>query len=90
MSGWRATIRSRTSRTSSWVRIHGWSGVSVEGLDHLQRWMTAIAARPAVERGVNVPTNPVAAKSKDRDTSKLVEERAIYVTTLTRAQIHNA
>jgi len=46
----------------SWVRIHGWSGVSMEGLDHLQRWMTAIAARPAVERGVNVPTTPVAAK----------------------------
>jgi glutathione S-transferase/GST-like protein len=57
----------------SWVRIHRWSGVSVEGLDHLQRWMTAIAARPAVERGVNVPTNPVAAKPEDRDASKLVE-----------------
>jgi glutathione S-transferase len=58
----------------SWVRIHGWSGVSVEGLDHLQRWMTAIAARPAVERGVNVPTTmPVAAEPEDRDTSKLVE-----------------
>jgi glutathione S-transferase len=57
----------------SWVRIHRWSGVSVEGLDHLQRWMTAIAARPAVERGVNVPTNPVAAKPEDRDVSKLVE-----------------
>ena len=57
----------------SWVRIHGWSGVSVEGLDHLQRWMIAIAARPAVERGVKVPTNPVAAKPEDRDASKLVE-----------------
>ena len=33
----------------SWVRIHGWSGVSVEGLDHLQRWMAAIAA---VERAM--------------------------------------
>ena len=52
----------------SWVRIHGWSGVSVDGLDHLQRWMTAIAARPAVERGVKVPTKP-----EERDTSKLVE-----------------
>jgi glutathione S-transferase len=45
----------------AWVRIHGWSGVSVEGLDHLQRWMAAIAARPAVERGVKIPMIPVAA-----------------------------
>ena len=44
----------------SWVRIHGWSGVSVEGLDHLQRWMAAVAARPAVERGVNVPDTSAA------------------------------
>ena len=45
----------------AWVRIHGWSGVSVEGLDHLQRWMAAIAARPAVERGVKIPIIPAAA-----------------------------
>ena len=57
----------------SWVRIHGWSGVSVEGLDHLQRWMTAIAARPAVERGVKVPTTPVATRPEERDPNKLVE-----------------
>jgi glutathione S-transferase len=39
----------------AWARIHEWPGISVEGLDHLQRWMAAIAARPAVERGVNAP-----------------------------------
>jgi len=38
-----------------WVRIHPWSGVSVEGLDHLQRWLNAIGERPAVQRGVAVP-----------------------------------
>jgi len=38
-----------------WARIHAWSGVSVEGLDHLQRWLDAIAARPAVQRGILVP-----------------------------------
>jgi GST-like protein len=42
----------------SWVRIHGWSGVSVDGLDHLQRWMEAMNARPAVQRGVLVPKPP--------------------------------
>jgi GSH-dependent disulfide-bond oxidoreductase len=39
----------------SWVHTHEWSGVSVEGLPHLQRWLTAIKARPAVERGRAVP-----------------------------------
>ena len=39
----------------SWVRIHGWAGVSVEGLPHLQRWMALMAARPACQRGVQVP-----------------------------------
>ena len=39
----------------SWVRTHKWSGVSVEGLAHLQRWMDRMAARPACQRGVEVP-----------------------------------
>jgi GSH-dependent disulfide-bond oxidoreductase len=38
-----------------WARIHDWPGVDVSGLDHLQRWMDAIAARPAVQRGLAVP-----------------------------------
>src|SRR5437867_6742194 len=25
-----------------WVRIHGWSGISVDGLLHLQRWMATL------------------------------------------------
>ncbi len=41
--------------TWSWVHTHAWSGVSVEGLPHLGRWLTAIAQRPAVKRGRAVP-----------------------------------
>ena len=41
--------------TWPWVRIHGWSGVEVEGLPHLQRWMEAVRSRPAVEKGVAIP-----------------------------------
>ncbi|MFT5781356.1 MAG: GST-like protein [Pseudomonas sp.] len=41
--------------TYPWVRIHDWAGVSVEGLEHLQRWMGVIGARPAVQRGLLVP-----------------------------------
>jgi glutathione S-transferase len=39
----------------SWVRIHGWSGISLDGLENLQRWMGAMDARPACQRGVKVP-----------------------------------
>ncbi|MCB9699781.1 MAG: glutathione S-transferase N-terminal domain-containing protein [Alphaproteobacteria bacterium] len=41
--------------TYPWVRTYKWSGVSVDGLDHLQRWMTEVRARPAVQRGLDVP-----------------------------------
>lgn len=39
----------------SWVHTYKWSGVSIEGLPHLQRWLHTIRARPAVERGRAVP-----------------------------------
>jgi len=39
----------------SWVHTHEWPGVSVEGLPYLQRWIEAIAARPAVRKGVVTP-----------------------------------
>jgi len=38
-----------------WVRVYEWSGVSIDGLDHLRRWMDAIAARPGAQRGIAVP-----------------------------------
>jgi GSH-dependent disulfide-bond oxidoreductase len=41
-----------------WVRIHSWAGVSVDGLDALQSWLARIAERPAVQRGLNVPSGP--------------------------------
>jgi glutathione S-transferase len=39
----------------SWVRGYKWSGVDPEGLPHLRRWLDAIAERPGVKRGVDVP-----------------------------------
>ncbi|QKE63170.1 glutathione S-transferase N-terminal domain-containing protein [Aquipseudomonas campi] len=41
--------------TYPWVRVHDWAGVAVDGLPHLQRWMAALEARPAVQRGLQVP-----------------------------------
>jgi glutathione S-transferase len=39
----------------SWVHGYKWSGVSIDGLEHLRRWLEAIAKRPAVRRGKDVP-----------------------------------
>jgi GSH-dependent disulfide-bond oxidoreductase len=39
----------------SWVRGYKWSGVTLDGLEHLSRWLEAIGKRPAVKRGVDVP-----------------------------------
>ncbi|TXI32536.1 MAG: glutathione S-transferase [Aquipseudomonas alcaligenes] len=52
--------------TFPWVRIHDWAGVAIDGLEHLQRWMDAIAVRPAVQRGLQVPVRP-------QDDAKLVK-----------------
>ena len=39
----------------SWVRGYKWSGVTLDGLPSVSRWLDAIAKRPAVKRGVDVP-----------------------------------
>ncbi len=39
----------------SWVHTYKWSGVSIEGLPHLERWLKAVGSRPAVQRGRAVP-----------------------------------
>jgi GST-like protein len=41
--------------TWPWVRVHKSAEVSLDGLPHLARWVDAVAARPAVQRGIAVP-----------------------------------
>ncbi|MNL70087.1 hypothetical protein D3C87_1950360 [compost metagenome] len=37
------------------MRTHSWSGVDVDGLPHLQRWLALVGERPAVRRGILLP-----------------------------------
>ena len=39
----------------AWARTANWSGVESRDLEHLSRWVEAIRARPAVQRGLDVP-----------------------------------
>ncbi len=50
-----------------WARGYRWSGVSIDGLDHLRRWLDRMAARPAVQRGMAVPPS---ADSKTVETGR--------------------
>ncbi len=38
-----------------WVRIHAWSGISIDGLDNLSAWIARLEARPACQKGIVVP-----------------------------------
>lgn len=38
-----------------WVSGYDWSGVTVDGFDHLQRWLTLVGDRPAVQAGRDIP-----------------------------------
>ncbi len=41
--------------TWPWVNLHEWAGVSLQGLVNLQRWHAQVGARPAVQRGSDIP-----------------------------------
>ena len=58
-----------------WVRTHRWSGVDIEGLVHLRRWLDAMKARPACQRGIEVPFK-VESALKDEAATQAFAERA--------------
>ena len=43
--------------TWPWVRTYNWSGIDIEGLDNLARWLGTVASRPGVQRGIRVPVD---------------------------------
>lgn len=38
-----------------WVRTYKWSGVSVDGLDNLARWLSVMQSQPGMAKGIEVP-----------------------------------
>jgi GST-like protein len=38
-----------------WVRTHKWSGISLDGLDNLQRWNDVMFTQPGMSKGIDVP-----------------------------------
>ncbi|WP_310498746.1 glutathione S-transferase N-terminal domain-containing protein [Sandarakinorhabdus sp.] len=56
-----------------WVRTAKWSGIDTSGLPHLARWSAAIAARPAVVRGLGVPEKSAIKDDNSTPDPRMVE-----------------
>ena len=61
--------------TWCWVRTYRWSGVPVDGLPNLRRWLDAMKARPACQRGIEVPVK-VESLVRDEAKAEAFAERA--------------
>ena len=54
-----------------WVRTHKWSGVSTDGLNHLERWKDAMYEQPGMLKGIKVPIEiDIEKRLKDEDKTK--------------------
>ena len=62
-----------------WVRIHEWSGISVEGLDHLQDWMQRMSERPACQKGIAVPS-PITLPDSEDQSEEIIKRAQNLVT----------
>ena len=58
----------------AWTRTWKWSGVAIDGLPHLSRWLEQVAARPACRRGLERP--PSAIRSGDNDAANRFAKEA--------------
>jgi glutathione S-transferase len=59
-----------------WVHTYEWSGVSIDDLPNLQRWIGAIAARPGVQAGIKVPIDLEELREGDGEGTKKFVEKA--------------
>ena len=54
-----------------WVRTHKWSGVSIDGLENLDRWKNAMYEQPGMLKGIKVPVEIDMEKNlNDKDKTK--------------------
>ena len=65
----------------SWVRTHKWSGVGIDDLPNLQRWLDQIAARPACQKGITVPVDLDILRTGDGEAAKKLAEDALKLVT---------
>jgi glutathione S-transferase/GST-like protein len=57
-----------------WARTYKWSGVEIDGLPNFQRWLAAIAERPAAQRGITIPEDASKRLKDDPDRDRKLAE----------------
>lgn len=65
----------------AWVRTHKWSGVAIDDMPHLRRWLAAIYARPAAQRGIAMPPSPIDSDADDAATAAFAARARAIVET---------
>ena len=69
----------------SWARTWKWSGVPIDDLPHLSRWIEQIRARPAVQAGLQQPPSQARPADDEAQAQQFVEQaRKMVVTGHTR------
>ena len=56
-----------------WVRTHNWSGVSLEGLDHLEKWKNKMYDQPGMLKGTKVPVDISSLLNDDNDQKEFIK-----------------
>ncbi len=56
-----------------WVRAHEWAGVAIDDLPNLTAWLERIGARPAVQRGIQIPPRDLSEEEAVKAARKLLQ-----------------
>ena len=56
-----------------WVRTHNWSGVSIEGLEHLDMWKNKMYEQPGMLKGIKVPVDRESILKNDKDKEEFMK-----------------
>jgi glutathione S-transferase len=56
-----------------WVRTHNWSGVSIEGLEHLDSWKNKMYEQPGMLKGIKVPVDRESILKNDKDKEEFIK-----------------
>ena len=56
-----------------WVRTHNWSGVSLDGLNHLEKWKNRMYEQPGMLKGTKIPVDRDSLLKDEKDKEKFVK-----------------
>jgi GST-like protein len=56
-----------------WVRTHNWSGVSMDGLEHLDSWKNKMYEQPGMLKGIKVPVDRESIIKNDEDKKEFIK-----------------